>query len=129
MPIDNSATERELKNVETCRTVGPPVQAASWAFERLSTHRDVFALPLEAMTPATFKNPSADNVAATQSRRDAGFIPLSLIAHAARPGRQRSTPARTTRAPRGALRVLDAELRRPAVPAAAAEALQLQSAR
>ena len=27
----------------------------TWAFERLGTHRDVFALPLEAMTPAAFK--------------------------------------------------------------------------
>ena len=27
----------------------------TWAFERLGTHRDLFALPLEAMTPAAFK--------------------------------------------------------------------------
>ncbi len=82
VPIDNSPTEREFQNVAklrlnvlfagstegahracvllgivaTCRTVGVPVQAyLSWAFERLGTHRDTFALPLEAMTPAAFK--------------------------------------------------------------------------
>ena len=82
VPIDNSATEREFQNVAklrlnvlfagstegahracvllgiiaTCRTVGVPVQAyLAWAFERLGTHRDVFALPLEEMTPAAFK--------------------------------------------------------------------------
>ena len=82
VPIDNSATEREFQNVAklrlnvlfagstegahracvllgiiaTCRTVGVPVQAyLTWAFERLGTHRNVFALPLEALTPAAFK--------------------------------------------------------------------------
>jgi hypothetical protein len=82
VPIDNSATEREFQNVAklrlnvlfagstegahracvllgivaTCRTLGVPVQAyLTWAFERLGTHRDVFGLPLEAMTPAAFK--------------------------------------------------------------------------
>ena len=82
VPIDNSATEREFQNVAklrlnvlfagstegahracvllgivaTCRTLGVPVQAyLAWAFERLGTHRDVFDLPLEAMTPAAFK--------------------------------------------------------------------------
>ena len=82
VPIDNSATEREFQNVAklrlnvlfagstegahracvllgivaTCRTLAVPVQAyLTWAFERLGTHRDVFALPLEAMTPAAFK--------------------------------------------------------------------------
>jgi hypothetical protein len=82
VPIDNSPTEREFQTVAklrlnmlfagstegahracvllgivaTCRTVGVPVQAyLSWAFERLGTHRDTFALPLEAMTPAAFK--------------------------------------------------------------------------
>jgi transposase len=81
-PIDNSATEREFQNVAklrlnvlfagstegahracvllgivaTCRTVGVPVQTyLTWAFERLGTHRELFALPLEAMTPAAFK--------------------------------------------------------------------------
>lgn len=82
VPIDNSATEREFQHVAklrlnvlfagstegahracvllgivaTCRTIGVPVQAyLTWAFERLGTHREVFALPLEAMTPAAFK--------------------------------------------------------------------------
>jgi len=82
VPIDNSATEREFQNVAklrlnalfagstegahracvllgiiaTCRTLGVPVQAyLTWAFERLGTHRDVFALALEDMTPAAFK--------------------------------------------------------------------------
>jgi hypothetical protein len=32
------------------------VQASlSWAFERLGTHRDVFKLPVEAITPADLK--------------------------------------------------------------------------
>jgi hypothetical protein len=82
LPIDNSATEREFQNVAklrlnmlfagstegahracvllgivaTCRAVGVPVQAyLAWAFERLGTHRDVFGLALDAMTPAAFK--------------------------------------------------------------------------
>lgn len=82
VPIDNSATEREFQHVAklrlnalfagstegahracvllgiiaTCRTVGVPVQAyLTWAFERLGTHRDIFGLPLEEMTPAAFK--------------------------------------------------------------------------
>ena len=33
-----------------------PAQAyLAWAFERLGTHRDLFALPLEKLTPAPFK--------------------------------------------------------------------------
>jgi transposase len=82
IPIDNSPTERVFQNVAklrlnmlfagstegahracvllgiiaTCRALGVPVQAyLTWAFERLGTHRDVFALPLEAMTPVAFK--------------------------------------------------------------------------
>lgn len=82
VPIDNSPTEREFQNVAklrlnmlfagstegahracvllgivaTCRAQGVPAQAyLTWAFERLGTHRDVFALPLEDMTPAAFK--------------------------------------------------------------------------
>jgi transposase len=82
VPIDNSPTEREFQNVAklrlnalfagstegahraavllgivaTCRAIDVPVQAyLTWAFERLGTHRDVFALDLEAMTPAAFK--------------------------------------------------------------------------
>jgi hypothetical protein len=42
--------------VATCRAVGVPVQAyLAWAFERLGTHCDVFALPLDEITPAAFK--------------------------------------------------------------------------
>lgn len=82
VPIDNSPTEREFQNVAklrlnmlfagstegahracvllgivaTCRAQGVPAQAyLAWAFERLGTHRDVFGLPLEDMTPAAFK--------------------------------------------------------------------------
>ena len=45
-----------LSLIATCRGLGVPVHAyLSWAFERLGTHRDVFNLPLEAMTPAAFK--------------------------------------------------------------------------
>ena len=82
VPIDNSPTEREFQNVAklrlnmlfagstegahracvllgivaTCRAQKVPVQAyLAWAFERLGTHRDVFALPLDALTPAAFK--------------------------------------------------------------------------
>ena len=82
VPIDNSPTEREFQTVAklrlnmlfagstegahracvllgivaTCRTIGVPVQAyLTWAFERLGTHRDVFALPVEHLTPAAFK--------------------------------------------------------------------------
>ena len=82
VPIDNSPTEREFQNVAklrlnmlfagstegahracvllgiiaTCRALRVPAQAyLAWAFERLGTHRDVFDLPLEALTPAAFK--------------------------------------------------------------------------
>lgn len=82
VPIDNSATEREFQNVAklrlnmlfagstegahracvllgiiaTCRALGVPIQAyLAWAFDRLGTHRDVFGLDLEEMTPAAFK--------------------------------------------------------------------------
>jgi hypothetical protein len=81
-PIDNSATEREFQKVAkrrlnmlfarssegarrvctllgiaaTCRAIGVPFQAyLAWAFERLGTHRAVFDLPSEVMTPAAFK--------------------------------------------------------------------------
>lgn len=86
VPIDNSPTEREFQNVAklrlnmlfagsteaahracvllgivaTCRAQGVPAQAyLAWAFERLGTHRDVFGLPLEAITPAAFKKTRA----------------------------------------------------------------------
>jgi transposase len=82
VPIDNSPTEREFQNVAklrlnmlfagstegahracvllgiigTCRALRIPAQAyLAWAFERLGTHRDVFDLPLEELTPAAFK--------------------------------------------------------------------------
>jgi transposase len=82
VPIDNSPTEREFQNVAklrlnmlfagstegahracvllgiiaTCRALRVPAQAyLAWAFERLGTHRDVFDLPLEELTPAAFK--------------------------------------------------------------------------
>ncbi len=82
VPIDNSPTEREFQNVAklrlnmlfagstegahracvllgiiaTCRAQRVPAQAyLTWAFDRLGTHRDLFALPLEEMTPAAFK--------------------------------------------------------------------------
>ncbi|HEX5098303.1 MAG TPA: IS66 family transposase [Polyangiaceae bacterium] len=82
VPIDNSPTEREFQNVAklrlnmlfagssegahracvllgiiaTCRALRVSAQAyLAWAFERLGTHRDVFDLPLEAITPAAFK--------------------------------------------------------------------------
>jgi len=85
-PIDNSATEREFQNVaklrlnmlfagsaegahracvllgivSTCRAIGVPVQAyLTWAFERLGTHREVYGLKLEEMTPAAFKKASS----------------------------------------------------------------------
>ena len=42
--------------IATCRALRVPAQAyRAWAFERLGTHRDVFDLPLEALTPAAFK--------------------------------------------------------------------------
>jgi hypothetical protein len=81
--IDNSPTEREFQNVAklrlnmlfagsterahracvllgivaTCRAVGVPVQAyLAWAFERLGTHRDIFGLRLDEMTPKAFQS-------------------------------------------------------------------------
>jgi hypothetical protein len=42
--------------IATCRALRVPAQAyLSWAFERLGTHRDLFDLPLEELTPAAFK--------------------------------------------------------------------------
>lgn len=82
VPIDNSPTEREFQNVAklrlnmlfagstegahracvllgivaTCRAVGVPIQAyLAWVFDRLGTHRDLFGLQLEEMTPAAFR--------------------------------------------------------------------------
>lgn len=82
LPIDNSATEREFQNVAklrlnmlfagstegahracvllgivaTCRALRVSAEAyLAWAFDRLGTHREVFGLDLEEMTPAAFK--------------------------------------------------------------------------
>jgi len=82
VPIDNSPTEREFQNfaklrlnmlfagstegahracvllgiIATCRAIAVPVQAyLTWVFERLGTHREMFGLALEALTPAAFK--------------------------------------------------------------------------
>jgi len=82
VPIDNSPTEREFQNiaklrfnmlfagssegahracvilgiVATCRAQSVSSQHyLAWAFERLGTHRDVFNLPLEELTPAAFR--------------------------------------------------------------------------
>jgi transposase len=82
VPIDNSATEREFQNVAklrlnmlfagstegahracvllgiaaSCRANGVNFEAyLDWAFERLGTHRDRYALPTDELTPAAFK--------------------------------------------------------------------------
>lgn len=82
IPIDNSPTEREFQNVAklrlntlfagstkgahracvllgiaaTCRAVGvPTLTYLRWAFERLGTHRDLYGLDIEDVTPAAFK--------------------------------------------------------------------------
>jgi transposase len=81
-PIDNSATEREFQNlaklrlnmlfagstegahraavllgiVTTCRAIGVNAEAYfAWAFTRLGTHRDRYALDAVKVTPAAFK--------------------------------------------------------------------------
>jgi transposase len=82
IPIDNSASEREFQNVAklrlnmlfaggtegahraatllgvvgTCRAIGLNAQAyLTWVFDRVGTHRDLYALPLERLTPAAYK--------------------------------------------------------------------------
>lgn len=82
IPIDNSATEREFQNVAklrmnmlfagstegahratvllgiaaTCRHLGVDPQAyMCWAFQRLGTHRDLYQLGAEEVTPAAYK--------------------------------------------------------------------------
>lgn len=82
IPIDNSASEREFQAVAklrlnslfaggtegahraavllgiaaTCRAIGVDSLAyMTWAFERLGTHREHFALDIDKMTPAAFK--------------------------------------------------------------------------
>lgn len=71
--------------VATCPAVGVPVQAyLTWAFERLGTHRDVFGLRLEEMTPAAFKKTLGRHAGAPrESRGGTTCIPASLIAHSA----------------------------------------------
>jgi len=81
-PIDNSATEREFQNVAklrlnmlfagstegahraavllgivaTCRAIGVNAEGYfAWAFTRLGTHRDLYALDAAQVTPAAFK--------------------------------------------------------------------------
>ena len=42
--------------IATCRALSVPAQAyLAWAFERLGTYRDIFDLPLEALTSTAFK--------------------------------------------------------------------------
>jgi transposase len=82
VPIDNSPTEREFQNVAklrlnmlfagstegahrasvllgiiaTCRAIKVPTEAyLAWAFERLGTHRDLYGLAAQEITPAAFK--------------------------------------------------------------------------
>ena len=81
IPIDNSGAEREYQNVAklrlnclfagstegahraatllgisaTCRAIGvDPVAYLGWAFTRLGTHRDVYGLGADDLTPAAF---------------------------------------------------------------------------
>jgi hypothetical protein len=86
VPIDNSPTERAFQNVAklrlnvlfagstegahraatllgivaTCRAIDVPVRAyLAWVFERLGTHREVFGLRADELTPAAFKRSRA----------------------------------------------------------------------
>ena len=86
LPIDNSACEREFQNVAklrlnmlfaggtegahraatllgivaTCRAIGvSALDYLTWAFDRLGTHREIFGLPPEELTPAAFKKAHA----------------------------------------------------------------------
>ena len=69
--------------VATCRAQHVPVDAyLAWAFERLGTHRDVFALPLEQLTPAAFKKTSA-NANRARARFRVARIRASLMGHGA----------------------------------------------
>ncbi|MBW2734716.1 MAG: transposase [Deltaproteobacteria bacterium] len=81
IPIDNSASEREYQQVAkirlnclfagstegahraavllgivaTCRALGvDPLGYLGWAFTRLGTHRDVYALSISEITPAAY---------------------------------------------------------------------------
>ncbi len=123
VPIDNSPTEREFQNVaklrlnmlfagstegahRACvlvgiaasrRPIGVPVQSyLAWAFERLGTHRDVYGLAVEEMTPAAFKTaigkPARSRRASARGR--SALIPASLIGH--RPRGRRSPAAQSS---------------------------------
>jgi len=86
IPIDNSATEREYQNVAklrsnslfagssegahrlatlmglsaTCRAIGVDFRGyLAWAFTRLGTHKDVFGLTIDQVTPAAYKRARA----------------------------------------------------------------------
>ena len=53
-PVNFTEYPRFLLPINSALRV--PAQAyLAWAFERLGTHRDVFDLPLEDLTPAAFK--------------------------------------------------------------------------
>lgn len=83
LPIDNSPSEREFQNVAklrlnvlfaggtegahraatllgivaTCRAIGvSALEYLAWAFDRLGTHREIYGLPVEKLTPAAFKH-------------------------------------------------------------------------
>lgn len=86
IPIDNSATEREYQNVAklrqsslfagssegahrlatlmglsaTCRAIDVDFRGyLAWAFTRLGTHRDVFGLSIDQLTPAAYRRDRA----------------------------------------------------------------------
>jgi len=88
IPIDNSATEREFQNVAklrlnslfagstegahrmaillgivaTCRSIGvDPLAYLAWAFTRLGTHRDIYALSAAELTPAAYARAGPDS--------------------------------------------------------------------
>ncbi|MBX3216006.1 MAG: transposase [Labilithrix sp.] len=113
VPIDNSPTEREFQNVAklrlnmlfagstegahrecvllgivaSCRAQGVAVHRyLSWAFERFGTHRDVFALPFDQLTPAAFKGRRRLNFPRSRPTR----IPASLMGHATATVHQRA---------------------------------------
>ena len=91
--------------VATCRAfVIVPVQAyLTWPFERLSIHRDVFALPVEQITPAAFKRTrGADSASASpgaQTRLTLAVVLASLVGHTASVRAHVTNPA-VTRAAR-----------------------------
>lgn len=79
-PAAPRATPRVvLAIIATWRTVGP-----TWSLERFGTHREIFELPLDQLTPAVLKKsstpPRADHHAVARSSSC-----VSLIAHVAHP--------------------------------------------